>query len=126
MTEFQPIDEEHYEPPPGTAPGRILVRVLGQNDRYPRWETEVLDYDNDTAVFWINEGVGFEYFFDARIDFPGEGVWVINDITVSWTRGDGWSTDDDEDWDWGEIRPATPEEIATAALENQKHDPSDL
>ena len=115
-------DDPDPELPPGSKPGRILVHVLGAGDTgVYRWEADVLDYDNDTAVFWINEGVGFPYFFDS-VDFPGEGYWVIQDITVSWTRGDGWEIDDDEDHDWGEIRPATQEEIGAGALGDQNND----
>ena len=118
--ELIPIyDDPDPELPAGNNPGRILVHVLGTGATgVYLWEAEALDYDNDTAVFWINEGVGFDWFFDS-IDFPGEGYWVVQDVTVSWTRGDGWEIDDDEDHDWGEIRPATPIEIETGLLENQ-------
>lgn len=53
--ELTPIDEEDFEPPSGKTPGRILVHVLSACDpavsQYQRWETEVLDWDGDSAVF---------------------------------------------------------------------------
>ena len=110
MPDITAIDDDTYEPPSGKIPGRILVHVLGKGEIAYRWETEVLDYDGNSAVFWINEGVGFDYFFDS-IDFPHEGKWVVNDVTVSWTKGDGCTTDDDEHWEWGEITPATAAEL---------------
>lgn len=113
-------DEEEYELPSMKAPGRILVRLLGPCDsRVYRYETEVLDYDSDSSVYWIEEGIGFEYFFDTCCDFPSDtGVYVIEGIFGHYYRGD-WSygEDDDEEWDYTSIRPATPEEISSQTLD---------
>lgn len=117
MTEFTASPNiNEFLPPSNNTPGRILVVIHGSGETgVYRWEAEVLDYDDDTAVYWINEGVGFDDFFDS-IDFPGEGVWVVSDITVTWRRGDGWSTDDSEEHHYGAIRPATIEEIKAGTL----------
>jgi hypothetical protein len=98
-------------------PGRILVTVYGAGETY-RWDAEVLAHDG--SAFWIQEWIGFDFFFDD-VDFPDEGTWVIEDIVGHYTRGDGWSTDDDEDWDWGKIRRATRQEKRTQTLDEPKH-----
>ena len=106
---------DEFDPPSRKTPGRILVRVGPTGSTVYRHEYEVLDYDGDSSVHWIVDGVGFDYWLD-QCAFPGDGVYVIEDITVSVSRVDGWETDDEEDWNWAEPRPATPDEIASEAL----------
>jgi len=129
MIEFTPMPEENvcddFKPPPYGKPGRILVRVLGKVDTTYRYETEVLDSDSDSGVFWINEGVGYDYWFDQYIDkFPAdEGTFVIEGIVGTYIRGRGWITgdiceEDDEEWEYKSIRPATAREIETECLQD--------
>jgi hypothetical protein len=99
------------------TPGRILVRITPAQTRAYNWTYDVLDYDLDSSVFWIQEGIGFDYFLDL-CDFPPDGVWVIEDVTGSYTRGDGWSTDDDEDWYFSGPRPAESREIEDERLKD--------
>lgn len=112
-------DEEDYEPPPMSKPGRILVNLLGPGlTGVYRYESEVLDYDSDSSVMWLNEGIGFEYFFDTCCDFPSfEGVYVIEGIIGHYYRGTYGVDDDDEEWEYASIRPATPEEISSQTLD---------
>ncbi|RWB95605.1 MAG: hypothetical protein EOQ56_28060 [Mesorhizobium sp.] len=99
MTEFifieQDAPEEEYTPPPYGKPGRILVEVY---DLGGEFEYEILDYDGDSGVFWIQEGEGFDWWIKGHLDLPGEGRYLISDISGDYIRGDGWTTDDDVDW----------------------------
>ena len=97
----------------------ILVHLLGPcvTGVY-RHESEVLDYDSDSSIFWIQEGVGFDYWFDSYCDFPeylDEGFFVIEGITGEYIRGEG-GWDDDEEWSHTGIRQATDEEIQGCGL----------
>jgi len=122
MPDLTPLEDEddeiEYQPPAHSTPGRILVRVLGRVDTTYRYETEVLDSDTDTGVFWISEGMGFDYWFDQYIDkFPAdEGTFVIEGVKGEYVRGEWGVTDDDEEWEYASIREATPEEIRTECL----------
>lgn len=121
-----PDDEPEFTPPPYSTPGRVLVRVSPRETVY-KHTYEVLSYDDDTGVFWVNEGIGFDYFFDNYVDFKSilagadEGVFVVEGIKGEYIRGRGWISgdvceEDDEEWEIGEIRHATEEEIRTETL----------
>jgi hypothetical protein len=119
--------EEEYELPSYRDPGRILVHYMGIGTSVYRHETETLDHDGDSSVYWLNEGIGFEYFYDAVVDFyvpafipPNEAdaYFVIEGITGSYTRGEWGFTDDDEEWEYTNIRPATAKEIETMELDD--------
>ena len=119
MTELIRMEAEDDEPtqwPSYSDAGRILVAVykeVGLQTIY-RWEADVLDYDNDTSVHWINEGTGIEWFLDD-VDFVSPGVWVVEGITGTYFRGDS-VLDDDEEWEYQFVRPATAEEIQDGML----------
>lgn len=117
-TELVPIETEDYQLPSIKSPGFILVHVLGPGETgVYRFETKVLDHSEST--FWINEGVGFDYWFDEYIDneFDTPGYYVIEGVRGHWIRGDGYSTDDDEDWEFASVRPATEKEIKIGTVE---------
>lgn len=118
------IDDDDYlpeggEPPSYGDPGRILVHLIGPGpSMHQRYETEVMDYDPNTSVFYINAGVGFDYWIDQHIEFPSldEGYYVIEGITGEYINGEWGFTDDDEEWSFTSMRPATDDEISTGAL----------
>lgn len=103
------------------TPGRILVRIGPSETKTYNHEYDVLDYDSDSAVFWINEGTGFEYWLD-NVEFPcAEGVFVIEGITGEYIRGRGWLNgevyeEDDEEFELTNVRVATEEEIKAECL----------
>ncbi len=111
--------EEEPEYPSYSAVGRILVSVGpydGPRNLYKHYY-EVLDCPQDTCVFWIEEGMGTDYWFDLYCDFPKDGIYVVEGITGTYIRGDwSWGEDDDEDWEFTSIREATSEEIKTETL----------
>ena len=93
--------EEDDTSPSPSKPGRVLLaRYL--DDKFD--DFEVLDYDNDSACFWAQEGIGLDYLVEDIIGLPDDqGCYIVHGITVSFTRGDGWMTDDDEVWNWERI-----------------------
>ena len=98
--------------------GRILVNIIDLNPcGMCKHEYEVLDYDN--CVFWINEGVGLEYWLDEYCEFISTGFYVIEGIKGECIRGD-WTCgeDDNEVWEFKKIRQATDEEIKTCLLKD--------
>lgn len=59
-------------------------------------------------------GSFLDYAVGGLIDCPGEGWWVMEGVTAVYHRGDGFSSDDDMDFDYVRVRRATVEEIARA------------
>lgn len=117
--EADELSLEDYDPPSYGAPGRILVEIIAvSGERRPlyRYELEVLDYDADSSVFWVNEGVGFNWWFDANVDLELPGFYVIEGVTGTYIRGECGYTDDDEEWEFARCRRATAEEIAAQRL----------
>lgn len=109
-------DVDDYELPKYSTPGRILFRAEPEPTGPYRYDIEVLGYDAETSVFWLNEGQGIEYWIDSCIDLFVPGAYVIEGVTGYYSRGDGWTNDDDEDWEYDSIRPATIEEISNETL----------
>jgi hypothetical protein len=109
---------EGSEPPSYDDPGRILVRYWGElGGPYQKYECEVFDYDSNSSVFYIQEGIGFDYWLDQHAEFTEPGHYVIEGITGHYSRGDyyeGW--DANETWEFTSMRPATAEEISSGAL----------
>lgn len=115
------IPEEEYELPSYSSPGRILVdvfNILGPG-HYNKIECTIFDYDSDSSVFWINEGMGIDYWLDQYCEFTEPGVYVIEGITGEYVKGDGWMTDDDEEWEYVSIRRATFLENLHESLEGE-------
>lgn len=117
--------EKHYwdNLPKYSDEGRIVVIINGESEsKVYKWDIEVLEHDGCTH--WIQEGMGFEYFFDSYFgneDFPEPGVYVIEGITGHVSRGDGWTTDDDEDWEMSSPRKATLEEFKECVGESEEY-----
>lgn len=110
--------EEDYEPPSPKEPGDLIFAVGAITyDKYGGIDSvELLEYTYDGAFFWISDGVGIDWFVATAGHDPvvleENAVYVCEGLTVHYTRGDGWTTDDDEDWEDYVTRPATIEEIA--------------
>jgi hypothetical protein len=73
------------------------------------FEVEVLDYSG--CAGGLSETLGIEYVItdmwclnkDPEYIFREGVTYTIHDLSVTWTRGDGWNTDDDVDYDFGKI-----------------------
>jgi hypothetical protein len=107
--------EEDFDLPSYGEYGKIIVEVLGKIDSpfHPYWQWEIDRYTYEGSAFWINEGMGMDYFINdyIREDIPGAGIWTIDDIKGTYFKGEWGFTDDDEEWEWSDIRPATQDEI---------------
>lgn len=115
MTEFTFVPESEHDTPSLKDVGRILVEVTARDDtRYYRFNYAVHEYEG--SAFWIQEGQGFDYFLDEETEITGPGWYVLEGIIGTYTRGDGWEIDDDEDWEVGLVRAATEEEIKSQSL----------
>lgn len=110
--------DEEWEPPSPSTPGDLIFATgMLTRDKWGRVDQiELLEWDYDGAFFWINEGVGIDYFVAAADHSPvvleEHAVYVCEGLTVRYIRGDGYTTDDDEDWEDYITRPATIDEIA--------------
>lgn len=65
------------------------------------------------ASYELSEGSGLEYCLESMIWPPPRwGFYVVEGVTANYYRGDGWETDDDMDFEFDLMRPATVEEMA--------------
>lgn len=114
----EPAPEPEYELPRYGTPGWILVEIevdwikAGEERPIYRFSIGASLIDTDNSTFWITEGVGLGYWMHAYADGVSEGVWVFEDVVGTYTKGDWGHTEDDEDWEYKSVRPATFEEIA--------------
>lgn len=121
---FSEAPEEEGEPdfPSYRDPGRVffeiqhVYRCNSKPFSWRRYEIEVIDHDGDSSVYWLNEGMGVEYWLQGLIDLDEPGFYVVEGVTGEYIRGDGWTTDDDEEWYFEFIRRADPEEIKEGGL----------
>lgn len=128
MTELNFTNEPEYEERfDFSSPEHVLIEVVedGFNQHgYGEWKGRTIQ---TCAVIWSADNTvtgaasyeqsygGFlDYTIEGMIDYPGEGWWVVENVTGYYSKGDGWMTDDNMDFYCGPVRPATPDEIAMA------------
>ena len=82
--------------------GELSFRVLSYSKGtvYP-WEIEYTDYTG--CVGGLIETVGIEYAINEGMLIDQDKLrvgysYTLHGVTVIWTRGDGWTTDDDVDY----------------------------
>lgn len=115
--------QDDYDPPRYSDPGRILVeitRVASEPQPLYRYDLEVHYYDSDSSVLWVDEGVGFDFWFDEMVDLELPGFYVIEGVTGSYYRGTWGFDDDDEEWYFVLCRRATDEEVAARCLGEER------
>lgn len=123
MIDFDEIEEAKYEPPAYGTPGWVLVEIVEVNEpgSIYRFTIEECAVDTENSTFWIQEGTGVEYWVDSHApDDLTEGWWVFEGVVGHYYRGDGWMEDDDEEWYFDKVRPATQDEIDTLYVEPKK------
>ena len=76
--------------------------------------------DGNSSVYWMHEGVGIEYAITdiLQLDIELDGVYVLEGIYGQYFRGDGWTTDDDEEWYFDFMRRASLSEEMIEALDD--------
>ena len=92
-----PEDEHHY----WCGEGFIRFYVQQNIPKDDIFEFEVEDYDG--CAGGADETVGFDYLIKKMLglniaDLKEGHTYTIEKLTVVWTRGDGWITDDDVDY----------------------------
>lgn len=106
--------------PSGTDKGRVLFEIIDvcpaelRSPWYRAYTVETADYDSDKATFWINEGIGLDEFIQSHTDIELPGWYVIEGITIKWSRD--YDGDVDEDINFDIVRRATEQEIAEGVL----------
>ena len=121
---MKPIQEEEVkEVFDFNSPEDVLIYVLhnpgyntGEWKDYQIEECTVIGRANDevtgAASYEASYGGFLDYTIEGMIDCPKkEGYYVVEGVTGHYTKGDGWETDDDMDFYYENVRPATEEEI---------------
>lgn len=110
---------EDFEPPPYGVPGRLMFEILSIDESDPRWcryEVDVHYIDDDTSVFWLMEGGFPDQWICENVDLELVGFYVLEGLVGTYYRGDGYATDDAEEWDFDYCRRATDAEIESGNL----------
>lgn len=123
VTEFLPSEDEEYEPTfDFSIPEDVILEVIEEPRCFRSgWKKFSIDYvtvaygddHKEGAASYESSYSGFlDYTLEGIVDEPTrEGIFVIEDVTATYHRGDGWTTDDSMDFYCGDMRPATMEEI---------------
>lgn len=122
-------EDDHEEVFDFSSPEHVLIKVINLGEdrtgfHHGDWKRHQIE--SCTIIWRKNENVsgaasyeasygGFlDYTIEGMTDCPGEGWFVIENITGFYSHGDGWMTDDDMEFYFEKIRPATEEEIKLA------------
>jgi hypothetical protein len=110
-----------------SSPELVLVEVLAHDnaDRSrPEWKFHTLETctviggadPNVTgaASYEASYGGFLDYTVKGLVECPGEGWWVVEDVTGTYHCGEWGFTDDDMEFCCGKVRPATAQEVAEA------------
>lgn len=108
--------EPEFELPAYSTPGDLLVEItnVDYNDHgCIKYMVEEIQYDSDTCVFWINEGVGVDYWLEDHVgDYIKEPGWyVIEGIVGHYIKGTYGFEEDSEEWEFKSVRDASVEEV---------------
>jgi hypothetical protein len=118
--------EEEAEVIDLSSPEDVIIRVIPDESGYEKFDWNGWSIDECTVLNGKEGVTGAASYEDAYGGFLAdtieaiadcpkkEGWFVVEGITSVYTRGDGWTTDDDMSFDHKGVRPATPEEITRA------------
>jgi hypothetical protein len=112
---------EEYKPPAYGTPGWVLVQVVEVNPpgSVYRYTIEESAVDTEHSPYWIQEGVGIDFWLDhCGPDDLTVGWWVFECVVGTYFKGEWGYTDDDEDWEYKSYRPATQEEQDTLSVKS--------
>ena len=105
------------------SPENVLIEVVKHDLEGPSDDWKNFSIENCNVIWRKDPGVtgaasyeqsygGFlDYTIQGMIDPPGEGFFVIENVTGYYSKGDGWMTDDDMEFYYENVRSATQEEI---------------
>lgn len=119
--------EDQCEPNPIDFSVRehVLIQVIGDTKSWRSatdpWKNHSIEWctviwsenpeKDGAASYEISYNGLFDYTLEDMLECPGEGVFVVEGVTGYYTRGDGWMTDDDMEFYFETVRPATQQEI---------------
>lgn len=111
--------KEHFD---FSSPEDVLIEVVGPHeadkplDNWQNWSIEsctvIASKEGVTGAAQYDQsyGAGLDYTIQSMIEPPGEGWFVVAGVTGRYFKGDGWTSDDDMDFYFETVRPATEEE----------------
>lgn len=106
---FEDIYDQISEYDYWNGQGHIEFYVNQNVPKDELFEIDVLDYSG--CAGGLQETIGIDYYIQhcwGLCDELREGVtYTIKDLTVEWTRGDGWTTDDDVEYYFKELEHDT-------------------
>jgi hypothetical protein len=95
-------------------PGWIMFEITHYRGVFG-YDVDVIAHDSQSSVMWIEEGMGIDYWVSEYVDLEQPGTYIITGITGRYIKGDMYTTDDDEDWDFELCRYASKKEIEAQA-----------
>ena len=106
LTEFEDICEPTEEDEQNHWSGEGHITFFVQQNKHDVFEIEIEDYSG--CAGGMGEIIGLEYAIHHELLHDSsklrEGyTYTINKLTAHFTRGDGWTTDDDVEWDFQTI-----------------------
>ena len=99
--DFEWVPDEEYEREHWNDKGHIEFFVTQNVPSQNLFEIEVMDYSG--CAGGLNETLGIDWMIKqwGIQDELREGVtYTLHNLTVTWTRGDGWEIDDDVEYDF--------------------------
>ena len=99
--EYEPTDEDIKDHWAGE--GHLIFKVISYDPTAYLWSRyEIEEIDSSGCVGGLDETIGISYAINEGILDVGKlhigFTYEVHDITSHWTRGDGWTTDDDVDY----------------------------
>lgn len=101
-------DRIHQEdnPPYKRGPSKILFQII-DNGHHGLAIEELFHTGGDAEIEHDNGALDYGLLEIIDKEFEKEGWYVCEGFTVRYTRGDGWTTDDDADYECERFRRAT-------------------
>ena len=117
-------DEEVFD---FSSPETVIFEVLAHDNAdqsRPDWKFHSIEastviatanpFVTGAASYEVSYGGFLDYTIQDLVDCPGEGWWILEDVTGHYYKGDSRCTDDDMEFYCGKVRPATTQEIEKA------------
>jgi hypothetical protein len=117
----EPEGEEKFD---FSSPEDVLIHVIAEPRTFNGWTKMRVDTATvisgkegviGAALYERSYGGFLDYTMESITDEPEEEGWyVVEGVTATYTKGDWGFTEDEMDFDYTGVRPATEEEIASA------------
>lgn len=113
-------DDLDFEYPSYSNKGWLLFEIIGPSATgVYTYEIDRYEIDTQNSSFWIQEGMGVEYFIEEYAPKNLKAGWYVFDgIHGNIIKGDYYTIEDDEEWYFDNFREATEEEISSGCVDN--------